>query len=167
MNRDEAITKHAADCASQRAKWGAGPWTNEPDRVEWTTRAGLPAIALRQPRSGHWCGYVGVAPGHRWHGVDLQSYPEGVEVPDAHGGITYNEHCVGAVCHVPQPGEPDDLWWIGFDCAHAGDRTPGSGTNIARIFLDDEADARFGGVYRTIDFVQKQCERLAKQAVRT
>ncbi len=51
-----------------RSHWqDSGPWVNEPDRVEWS-RAGLPCLMLRN-RSGAWCGYVAVPPGHPLHGL--------------------------------------------------------------------------------------------------
>jgi hypothetical protein len=28
------------------------------------------------------------------------------------------------ICHIPGEGEPDDVWWLGFDCAHSGDFLP-------------------------------------------
>lgn len=32
-----------------------------------------------------------------------------------HGGLTYSDRCHDDICHVPAPGEPDDVWWFGFD----------------------------------------------------
>ena len=29
------------------------------------------------------------------------------------------------ICHIPDQGEPDDVWWLGFDCLHGGDLAPG------------------------------------------
>lgn len=98
---------------------GPGEWSGEPDRVEWKTKAGLPALILRNG-SGAWCGYVAVDSSHR----DYQNTHPDVEV---HGSVTYTDKCRGAICHVPKPGEPDDVWWIGFDCAHSGDVVPAHG----------------------------------------
>lgn len=44
--------------------WGDGPWKQEPDRSEWRARNGLACLAVRHPRGGHWCGYVGVSRKH-------------------------------------------------------------------------------------------------------
>lgn len=96
-----------------------GPWVDEPDRVEWRHR-GLPCLITRQPEQGHLCGYVAVPPGHPWHGVHYRELSE-VYV---HGGLTYADPCFENVCHVPQQGEPDNVWWFGFDCAHYGDLPP-------------------------------------------
>lgn len=48
----------------KKAKWPVGPWTTEPDRVDFR-HAGLPCI-LHRGFLGAWCGYAGVPPGHRW-----------------------------------------------------------------------------------------------------
>lgn len=132
-----------------KQEWGPGPWQTEPDRIEWRTAAGLPALMVRQPNHGAWCGYVAVAPGHPAHG---KSYDD-VAV-DVHGGLTYADACSGSVCHVPAPGEPDDVWWLGFDCVHGGDLAPG---NVGlRLILGY-------GIYRDVDYVQAECESLARQ----
>lgn len=98
-----------------------GPWQNEPDRVEFEHK-GFPCLMVRQPHSGHWCGYVGLPPGHKFYQKD---YQEIEWAADAHGGLTYSNACQGDVCHTPKEGEPDDVWWLGFDCAHSGDYCPG------------------------------------------
>jgi hypothetical protein len=100
------------------ATWGAGPWQSEPDRAEWMTEAGLPGLIVRN-HMGALCGYVAVPPGHPLHG---KHYGE-VDV-SCHGGLTYAEACHGDICHKAAPGEPDNVWWFGFDCAHAFDLVP-------------------------------------------
>lgn len=129
--------------AKDRPSWGPGPWFSEPDRAEWR-HAGLPCIAHRGG-SGAWCGYVGVSPGHPAHGKDFDDV--GAE---AHGGLTYARACAGHVCHVPEPGESDDLFWLGFDCAHSGDAMPGF------------RDAGYGH-YWTLEEVRAETCRLAEQ----
>lgn len=86
-----------------KSDWGAGPWQDEPDRVEWD-HAGLPCLAARSPTGGNWCGYAAVPPGHPLHGQDYNA----VDV-DVHGGLTYADRCGGHICHVPKPGEPEDV----------------------------------------------------------
>lgn len=137
-----------------KAGWPDGPWNEEPDRTEWTTRAGLPAIAVRQGSGGHWCGYVGVPPGHPLHGKDYsdESFPD-LEV---HCGITYASKCQGEVCHVPKPGESDDVWWLGFDCAHSMDLSP-------RWMEKSYRFHEYGATYKQLGYVQGHCETLAKQ----
>lgn len=129
-----------------RSTFGPGPWDGEPDRLEWRTAAGLPALA-RRTEMGHWCGYVAVPPGHALHGVSAGSV---VNDGGVHGGLTYAARCQDEICHVPAPGEPDDVWWFGFDCAHSFDMIP------AHPFPD------LGWrTYKTLDFVRGECERLA------
>jgi hypothetical protein len=126
-----------------RSGWPAGPWDDEPDRVEFE-HAGLPCL-LNRGRMGQWCGYAAVPPGHPLHGQDY-------DVPDVkvHGGLTYAEACQGRICHLPEPGEPDDVWWFGFDCAHAWDVVPG-------VWRLPKAE------YRTVAYTRRETERLAEQ----
>lgn len=137
-----------------KRKWGHGPWQEEPDKVQWKDEVtGLPCLAVRNPRCGHWCGYVGVAEGHPYFG---KSYFDcDVEV---HGGLSFAAFCrpeenlEGSVCHVPEPGEPDHVWWLGFDCAHAFDTLPAfPGVAVP------------GSSYKSLDYVKDQCARLAQQ----
>jgi len=152
-----------------KSTWGDGPWQTEPDRAEWE-HAGLPCLAVRHESSGHWCGYAAVPPGHPLHG---KGYDD-VDV-DAHGGLTYASACSGHVCHVPKPGEPDDVWWFGFDCAHAGDYTriafayralfgrpekPYDHDEAIRLQAQSWSAAE---VYRTLDYVREQANALAEQ----
>ncbi len=139
-----------------KSSWGPGPWQDEPDKRQWKDQAtGLPCLIVRGP-VGALCGYVGVPPGHPLHG---QGYDEAGL--DCHGGLTYAAGCSSAknpetgVCHIPDPGEPDHVWWFGFDCAHFSDLTPG---------LDSKY--RFnqsGQSYRDIGYVTAECTSLAKQ----
>jgi len=133
------------------ARWGPGPWLEEPARIEWRFE-GTPCLMFRNPLMGHWCGYVGVAPGHPWHG---QSYDELGDV-EAHGGITYAQACGGEICHAPEAGEPEDIWWVGFDCAHWGDLSPG--------MRGHDAGYRELLTYRDRHYVAAAVEGLARQA---
>ena len=161
-----------------RDGWARGPWDAEDDRYEWRTAAGLPGLVVRGP-SGALCGYVGVEPGHvahsrSWDSADNYAKNEdgspdyakpdetnpvrGLEV---HGGITYAEHCAGRICHVPAPGEPEHLWWIGFDCDHSFDVSPGNDTFWVTRGL---APIRFGlSSYRDVAYVRAEVESLAAQ----
>lgn len=47
----------------EKKAWGEGPWTKEPDRVEWRDEVtGYRCLIVRNPHLGHWCGYVEI----RW-----------------------------------------------------------------------------------------------------
>lgn len=123
-----------------------GPWMDEPDRVEFR-HAGFPCI-LHRGGGGAWCGYVGLPPGHAAHGKVYND----VDV-DVHGGLTYADKCGGAICHVPAPGEPDDLWWLGFDCSHYRDLRP----------VDNDSAFAFDGVYWNVSHVTGETKKLAEQ----
>jgi len=139
-----------------KSTWGDGAWQQEPDKIQWQDEAtNLPCLAVRHESFGHWCGYVGVGPGHPSHGKGYND----VDV-DVHGGLTFADKCVGTpergVCHVPEAGEPDHVWWLGFDCAHAFDRQPGMEARHPDLY--DAANE-----YRRLGYVQKECRGLARQ----
>jgi len=164
------LDTHFAD----KSTWGAGPWTDEPDREEWRTEAGLPGLIVRGP-SGALCGYVAVTEGHPCFGRDYTTtyetgadgepdyakpHPNPVDELRVHGGITYGEACRGRICHVPQPGEPDNVWWLGFDCMHAGDIGPASDS---RLPPELRSTLSLGGTYKDLWYVRREVERLAAQ----
>lgn len=142
-----------------KTAWGTGPWLKEPDKVHWIDAAtDLDCLIVRN-HGGALCGYVGVPPGHPWHGVGYDHVPVGV-----HGGLTYAEKCpdqadeTSDICHVPLPGRPHEVWWLGFDCSHGGDYSPAHAVMWPEDFLGKYSSAR---VYRTIEYVTQQCTHLA------
>jgi hypothetical protein len=168
-----------------KTEWARGPWDAEPDKVQWYDEAtGFPCLIVRTPHHGALCGYVGVRPGHPWHGKDYDDVgmlpgekPEGyVEewYVDAHGGLTFAGPCrEGAeetgVCHVPAPGDTDNIWWLGFDCAHSGDQTPAIDATLRKIGHDfsyrEKAEAAgYRDSYKDIEYVRGQVANLAQQA---
>ena len=149
-----------------KATWGDGPWQQEPDRAEWE-HAGLPCLAVRN-QFGVWCAYAAVPPGHRLHGQPYETPDVGV-----HGGLTYADRCSGDICHTPRPGEPEDVWWFGFDCGHFSDFMPASHARTRYLgppFENTDYDharaaaaARFDvEVYRTLDYVRDETNQLAE-----
>jgi len=135
-----------------KSGWGPGPWQDEPDRVEWRHR-GLPCMAIRATL-GHWCGYIAVPPGHALYGRDYNDVDA-----DVHGGLTYARKCARHICHVPRKGEPENVYWFGFDCAHYSDLSPGiEARNGLPNFSKDST-------YRTLVYVKKQTNKLADQLV--
>jgi len=140
-------------------------WLTEPDRKEWKSDTGLTCLIVRNPM-GALCGYVGVAPDHPWHGKDYNDVDA-----DVHGGLTYANKCEGHVCHTPAPGEEEHLWWLGFDCAHAGDFVPSMDVKLAPMyqlsdsFLGINTSIGKGNAYRDIEYVTAECESLASQAL--
>lgn len=136
--------------------WGEGPWVDEPDKVVWVDEATDLDCMIHRNRVGALCGYVGVGPGHPWHG---KHYDEcDVEV---HGGLTYSDKCQetatedNGICHVPAPGREHNIWWLGFDCAHSQDVCPA----YEARFHDER------GTYKDIEYVTAQVEALAAQVV--
>jgi hypothetical protein len=59
------------------------------------------------------------------------------------------------ICHRPAAGEPDRVWWFGFDCAHAGDISPGYDSILGRSWPES--------TYKTIEYVKAQIADLAQQ----
>lgn len=149
---------------------GPGPWADEPDKAVWVDEAtDLDCMIVRGPHGGL-CGYVGVPEGHPWYRVGFADCvaecggerewtfcdhtPESrVEV---HGGLTFSALCSPSdegpergICHIGD-GRPE-VWWFGFDCAHAWDLTPRLGG-----YTDDL-------VYRDFAYVQGEIALLAAQ----
>lgn len=151
------------DRAAER--WPSGAWDGEPDKVQWQDEAtGLPCLAVRQPHSGHWCGYVGVVEGHK---AFQKGYGD-VDV-NVHGGLTYSDFCQPhgdeagkGICHIPGPGEPDRVWWLGFDCAHHNDHSPRDA-----MYAQERSEECFQldsrGPYRTLQYVKNEVTNLAEQ----
>ena len=128
---------------------------HEPDKVQWIDEhTGMDCLAVRHHSGHNWCGYVGVPPEHPDHGKDYDS----VDV-EVHGGLTFADSCQHredglGICHVPEDGRPDNVWWLGFDCAHSGDLCPGHSKHFP---------AWPGDRYRTLKYVQRECKDLALQ----
>jgi hypothetical protein len=125
-----------------KLKLPLGPWSTEPNEKHWVDPAtGLHCLIKRHPDSLHLCGYVGVPSSHPAFGHDYDKLALSV-----HGGITHGDHIESA----PMP----DLWWIGFDCAHAFDYSPGS---TFQMFKPEN--------YRDMNYVTRECTQLAAQLV--
>lgn len=148
---------------------------------------------------GHRCGYVGIPKSHPLYGKnysdtlkakarDVEGEPIGKrgimslfafpKDPDdaiqmdvyfnVHGSLTY----AGGGEQSTYPVE-SDLWWLGFDCGHAGDRVDIEA--LKKYFGDTERVKRNleiggyllldGDVVRTKDYVQEQCKDLADQII--
>ena len=93
------------------------------------------------------------------------------EILPAHGGITFSGDCQKGnagekICHAPALGEPDDVWWFGFDCGHADDLSPTMEAFLGRSFaeLHGGSPIRRGRSvnYREIAYVEKECAELAR-----
>ena len=146
------------------------PWENEPNRVEFKYK-GYHCLINRvnhrpaeNPKDwlGHLCGYVALPKGHPFHGKPTEEID--VEV---HGGLTYARKCEGEICHVPKDGEDDNVFWIGFDCAHFGDlipgiyemRQPGGILHDIHMAYGERSHEK----YKSIAFVKNEIRNLVKQ----
>lgn len=105
---------------------------------DWTTKAGLRAVVVMVDDGSHRCGYIAVPDGHSLHGEEYDAFDV-----DVHGGVTFSGH--GSEGY---PASGTD-WWFGFDCAHFGDATSYSRR----------------GVFRSLEFVEAECESLASQII--
>lgn len=167
-----------------KSDWGDGPWMDEPDKMQWQDgETGLPCLAVRN-HFGSWCGYVGVSPDHPAYGLGYDDVRTASgDWPDVHGGLTYAGHCRDGdeatnICHVPEPGEPDKVFWFGFDCNHWRDFAPEMHARTRKMggpFEDEDYDhekalANAGsptegvsGVYKDLGYVRAEVAQLAKQ----
>lgn len=147
-----------------RDGWGPGPWDDEPDHLEWR-HAGFPCLIHRGP-VGALCGYVGVPEDHPWYYEHYDTVQQTITPTlSMHGGLTYSRVCQGGICHVPLPGEPEEVYWLGFDCSHSEDVTPGLESNFTPEYREKRRKLYGNSVrYRDIAYVQAETNRLAEQA---
>lgn len=179
MNREQICVQ--AGCYDVKTRdWGAGPWDQEPDRVDFNW-FGLPCFVHRNSRpasegwtgTGAWCGYVGVGRKHPAFGHDYDDVDVSV-----HGGLTFASKCStrGHLCHVGGV-----RWWLGFDCGHAFDLSPAMERRYQEIrekvnykspfppALLEEAREITGllrDVYRDLPYVIAETKNLAVQLAR-
>jgi hypothetical protein len=155
-DREHVETKTFVD----KSKWRAGQ--DEPDRVEWRYK-GVPCMLRRGPLTGAWCGYAATSEGHPWY-EQPEAAEEGVFV---HGRVTYASACEDDICHVPRPGEPEHVFWIGFDCSHARDFSPAIDASLREgklEFRHGSEDWLFQDcVYRDQAYAMAQAESVAEQ----
>lgn len=132
-----------------KSKWLRGEWDHEPDKIHFLDKeTKMDCLVVRGP-SGALCGYVAVTKDHPAFNADYNR----VQV-DCHGGLTYSGFCQedGKICHVPREGQPDHVFWHGFDCNHSGDLAPSYHNPI------------FGwGTYKNLPYVIHECQSLAHQ----
>jgi len=141
-----------------------GVWDNEPDKIQWVDdKTDLDCLMLRS-RFGNWCGYVGVARRHPFHGIDYQM----INV-DVHGGLTFAGLCtpgepIDGICHIAEPGRETEPWWLGFDCGHYMDYQPGMAATMAEVLKEPTyRDLYETGHYRTVEYVRNEVTELARQ----
>lgn len=140
-----------------RSNWPERPgaeWEDEPDKKQWLDKeTSLPCLIVRGP-SGALCGYVGVPSTH-------PAFEKGYNdvLVDVHGDLTFSGKChpvekFKGICHIVEEGDDDNVWWLGFDCAHSGDELPAYELRIS---------GDWGRSYKNFSYVQNEVEQLAKQ----
>ena len=150
----KTLSYHTTD----KSQWLDGPWKDEPDKMQWPDAAtGYPCLIVRNP-VGALCGYVGVTKDHPAYGKGYEDVDAG-----AHGGLTFAGKCRPggedhAICHVVEAGEDDDVWWLGFDCAHSNDFTPYTASVSPSMLVFSKPEH-----YKDVAYVQYECAILAAQ----
>ena len=145
-----------------KSTWGDGPWLTEPDKVQYPDEAtGLPCLIVRN-RLGSLCGYVGVDEGHPL----FQSHD--TDHLDVHGRVTFHGMCIDGpegemICHIPDDGEPDHVWWIGFDCGHFMDVSPAMLLRERELFPGVPFPEFPEQRYKTLEYVKDEIAQLAQQ----
>lgn len=148
-----------------KSEWGDGPWRDELDKIQYVDEdTGLPCL-IKRNQMGALCGYVGVANTHPLYKVD---YSDAWEKVDVHGELTYSDLCeegdeAHSICHIPAPGEPDDVWWFGFDCGHSFDLAPAYESRMKDAMPGWEENKWRDQAYRTVEYVKRENAKLAAQ----
>ncbi|HAZ0641055.1 hypothetical protein HJD07_09690 [Enterococcus faecium] len=93
------------------------------------------------PCMGHLCGYIEIPKTHSFYEKDYDTIEEicDYELP-AHGGLTFS-------------GFVNNEYWIGFDCAHAGDLLP--------MFPEEDLfPPQKNDTYKTMEFVENNIKEI-------
>jgi len=157
--------KHLYSSDEKLKWWGYGEWVEEPDEAEFEHNGILckviRSVAHEYPNTkymfgGHFCGYCRIPKNH----VDYDHKKPFDLGYDVHGGITYGKL------------DENEEYWIGFDCAHAGDIVPsleaskkirGEDEGIIELKLQFPDSPVWRIAYRNIRFVVSECKSLAEQ----
>lgn len=147
-------------------------WEMESTREEFE-HAGLRCLILRHDEFKHLCGYVGVDLSHPWYGINYNQcllgcsgtkrfdcawskhHPSPEKLIDIHGGLTFSR-----MGDKDSEYWPAGIWWFGFDCAHAGDLSPGLRQQGLELGLSLTLP---GDTYRDIEYVSAEAKSMAEQ----
>jgi len=142
------------------SKEGRGRWDDEPSLLDFTYREY--ACRITRHMLGALNGYVAIDVDHAFHAVDY--FDVNVSV---HGGVTYASYelPLTAITDVlnnkeiyiksPYLNVSKRAWWVGFDCAHAGDIIPKMSRGIQDIM----------DTYKDIEFVKAELKQLVDQLI--
>jgi hypothetical protein len=139
--------------------YGPGPWSVEPDKVQWTAH-GFVCLMVRN-QMGAWCGYVGVPRGHHLFGTNYDDVEHAFDT--AHGGLTYSGMSVvnHPVSRFDELGA-EPVWFLGFDCSHGGDYIPSIAAYMLSSFRPSGSWPLFhDGVYRDAVYVERCVDAMA------
>lgn len=119
------------------------PWETEPSHKKWTEASTKYKCEIkRNSMTLALCGYVTVPKKHHYYGLGYQDV-----MANVHGGLTYSNKGT-----------------FGFDCAHAGDLTPGVLLSVIKStdYTGYTDMAITHDTYRTFEYVVKETEDLAR-----
>lgn len=116
---------------------------------------------------GHRCGYVGISANNKFY-----EKKDKEDILSSHGGITF-----AGRLELDDERVSESLWWLGFDCAHAGDKPDyekaieyfGSDNHIMRSLQQRMIiDKRFPRwrTMRTQEYVERCCKELVEELIR-
>jgi hypothetical protein len=108
---------------------------------------GFKVLIKRNMHTGCLLGYVGLPGGHKFYG---KNYNDDIPI-DCHGGLTFTNLW---------EDEKDNLWYIGFDCAHAYDYMPFLQMQLSSSMLMERDPAVS---YKDINFVRNECKSIVDQ----
>lgn len=134
------------------------PWEGEPDNAEWEDEStGLQGRIIRNEITYTLCGYVGVtsATNPDLMGVgynDLVMLGDGWDDYSPHGGFTYSGGGGGV--------HGGNVWWFGFDCAHADDFLPGIYIKMRMLHHSGKDSWPTSANYRTWEFVDAEIRKV-------
>jgi hypothetical protein len=149
-------------------------WKPKPPEAEWESH-GL-RCRVYMTDIGHRCGYVRVDPGHPWHSKDYNACLLGdactvaaQQEADPDGYYSHYEHSLdsavsvhGGVTFASTFDDDPDGWWLGFDCAHAGDAP--SPEYVQRQWERyGRSPSHLGAHHWTLAEVREETERMAEQ----
>lgn len=149
------------------ARFGEGEWVDEPDEVVFThcgfkcrvSRIGVNETPHEDIFSAHLCGYIFVPKDHPWFGLDKEAFWE--KDINVHGGVTDTY------------SYSDELWRVGFDCAHSGDYMPTLEIPLKSEFMrqldkiipvNSQLYRMCNPTYKNVAFVTEELRKLAEQA---
>lgn len=145
-----------------KSQWPEGNWDHEPDKLNWIDdETDLDCMIVRNT-FGAYCGYVGVPPEHPLFekGYD-EAYETHVDI-SVHGGLTFAGACKpgATICHVAEDDRPE-VWWLGFDCSHCYDASPGMLSFLKGS--QGELPIREMTTYKNLAYVKNEVTQLAGQ----